>query len=348
MGQLFKKTLILNDIKNKRQVYGIVKVYKNSIFKLYFDLKDANIFKDLTAAVISSNMPIQFIQFKTNKFDISLSEETEIENLVVIILDTQNYPLAASDCEELLLLGYLDTIKNLKKQFKDNFSFNSKFKDRPAETVSEKEPLKEPIQILKDILEEPKIYLTNNKAETKLEETCEEEINSESQSHSDNEFEEINDGLETDKVYIDNDILLREDSTLNDELEIAGENYYEENVLNNFKPVKQFYETIKSELNELFNKHEREAVLEKLIPQSKFCKIMYEEDKYYIVGLIFEDKVPQFICYGVPSFNPNVPPKELKGFSGFIPTNPDNMAELGYWIMYQDADTGETVYPKDE
>lgn len=374
MGQLLKKTLILKDIKTNRQFCGIVKIHKNSIFKIYFDLKNINISENLTAAVISSNMPIQFIQFRANEFNISLAKETALEDIVIIIFSTKSgLAIASSDCENFLLMGYLDTIKNLRKSFEEKFSFNNNNKPiEPVEIVPNKEPLNKSMQTLKEILEQPKIYLDKNNntdnvvifksTEDKLKEAkIELDLKPENQQSAlneiknlfdnkvsiDNNYTEDSSYIKDSSSYIDNDILLREDSTLGDNLKIADDNYYDsEKVLNTEKNIKPFYETIKGELEKLFNEHEHEIILEKIISQSKFCKITYEDKKYYIVGIILEDNVPQFICYGIPTFNPNNPPKELKGFCSYIPTNSNNLQELGYWVMYQDAGTGETIYPE--
>jgi hypothetical protein len=37
------------------------------------------------------------------------------------------------------------------------------------------------------------------------------------------------------------------------------------------------------------------------------------------------------------------PPNEFNGLSQWLPLDPDKPEELGYWIIYQDAESGESV-----
>ena len=104
-----------------------------------------------------------------------------------------------------------------------------------------------------------------------------------------------------------------------------------------------FYQSVREELNALFKKFPPETDLMRNFPESKWVKINYSENKYYVVGLVLEDGREKYICYGVPSTYSKNPPKELKGFCSFIPISIFDLMGKGYWMMFQDATTGACV-----
>lgn len=106
----------------------------------------------------------------------------------------------------------------------------------------------------------------------------------------------------------------------------------------------EFYNLISDQLDELFSRYPREENLEALIDGSKWCKIDSDIDgRYYVVGLIYEDDEVKYICYGVPGNYEIEPPSELKNYSQWLPTDLTSPYSVGYWVMYQDSDTGENV-----
>ena len=90
-----------------------------------------------------------------------------------------------------------------------------------------------------------------------------------------------------------------------------------------------------------------EPALSKIIPESRWAKINYSSDKFYVVGVINENEKEKYICYGVPAKYSAKPPKELKGFCSFVPLSYFDMKGDGYWMMFQSAITGECVKPKE-
>ncbi len=72
---------------------------------------------------------------------------------------------------------------------------------------------------------------------------------------------------------------------------------------------------------------------------SRFARIDYGDGKHYAFGVLYVEGKPRYICYGVPSSDGTMPPKSLRGLSSFIPCGNG----VGYWIMYQDAQTGVSV-----
>ena len=104
-----------------------------------------------------------------------------------------------------------------------------------------------------------------------------------------------------------------------------------------------YYEEVKAELNNLFISFPEETSLRNVVPDSKWVKINYTKDKYYVVGLVYQDGKEKYICYGVPAKFSTEPPKELKGFCSFVPVSVFNLKGDGFWMMFQDAFTGECV-----
>ena len=105
----------------------------------------------------------------------------------------------------------------------------------------------------------------------------------------------------------------------------------------------RYYFSVKDELSRLFLRFPEEQALCRLFPDSRWAKINYADDKFYVVGLIKEDDKEKYICYGVPAVYSQDPPKALKGFCSFIPLSLFDMKGKGYWMMFQDADDGKCI-----
>ena len=101
-----------------------------------------------------------------------------------------------------------------------------------------------------------------------------------------------------------------------------------------------FYSRMKDEIEKVLSSYPKEVTLETMVENSRWVKIDYGEGKYYVFGVIFGGGDAQYICYGVPTQNPNEPPQSMQN-SSFIPAYPEGNA--GYWVMYQDAKTGESI-----
>ena len=104
-----------------------------------------------------------------------------------------------------------------------------------------------------------------------------------------------------------------------------------------------YYQKAKRELEEVFSRFPIEEDLVKIFPESKWCKVYYECEKYYVVGVIKENDEEKYICYGVPATYSPTPPKELKGYCSFIPLSVFALKGEGYWMIFQDAITGECI-----
>lgn len=103
-----------------------------------------------------------------------------------------------------------------------------------------------------------------------------------------------------------------------------------------------FYKRMKAEIEGLLSAYPPAEDLQSVVHGSKWVKISYGDNKFYVFGVIYEGKKPLYICYGVPSANTAAPPESMQGLASFIPSSTES-AESGYWVMYQDANTGASL-----
>ena len=103
-----------------------------------------------------------------------------------------------------------------------------------------------------------------------------------------------------------------------------------------------FYNKMKDEIEGLLSAYPKEDALCALIEESKWVKINYGDDKYYVFGVIYSGGNPQYLCYGVPAEGGANPPESMAGLASFLPANADGSGG-GYWVMYQDAQTGASI-----
>lgn len=105
-----------------------------------------------------------------------------------------------------------------------------------------------------------------------------------------------------------------------------------------------FFDMIKPQVDTLFSKSEHFSLLEQKLENTEWVKVPYasEENDHYILGKIIDSGVVTHICYGVPRASINEkPPVGLEEYSQWLPL--DDETGAGYWVMYQDAKTGENV-----
>ncbi len=109
------------------------------------------------------------------------------------------------------------------------------------------------------------------------------------------------------------------------------------------KENKNFYQELKPQIEKLFAQNKEEEYLEKIFPNSKWVRVALENDDYYVFGLIKSEGSVKYICYGVPGVFQKTPPRELSGFPSWLPLDSQNEEGFGYWLTYQDAESGESV-----
>lgn len=111
-----------------------------------------------------------------------------------------------------------------------------------------------------------------------------------------------------------------------------------------------FYSLIKDQIDDLFERFPRNARLEVLVDNSKWVDIDYEgEGKAYVVGLLYDENgTLEYIAYGVPSTSDIRPPRQIADYSQWLPLDQDQPDGEGYWVMFQNAQTGDSVRLKAE
>jgi len=110
------------------------------------------------------------------------------------------------------------------------------------------------------------------------------------------------------------------------------------------KDIPSFYAKLKNQIDRLFDNNPEEEYLEKIIPNSKWVKVEYEkEGDYYVIGLVYENGDITYLCYGVPGVYQKEAPKELAGYPVWLPLDSEKKDGFGYWLAYQNAETGESI-----
>ncbi|MBQ8427141.1 MAG: hypothetical protein IJX16_05220 [Clostridia bacterium] len=104
-----------------------------------------------------------------------------------------------------------------------------------------------------------------------------------------------------------------------------------------------YYLTVKNELDEVFCKFPPDKELNAFFADSRWARVKYADNKYYVVGVVKEYGKEKYICYGVPSKYSPEPPETLKDCSAFIPLSVFDLKGDGYWMMFQDAITGNCI-----
>jgi len=106
----------------------------------------------------------------------------------------------------------------------------------------------------------------------------------------------------------------------------------------------EFLLSVETQINELLNTYEEEYALEELIPFSKFVKVDLEKNgNYYIFGVIYENDIIKYIVYGLPGEYNIKPEDEYANYYQFLPLSKENPMGYGYYLIYQEAETGEQV-----
>lgn len=99
----------------------------------------------------------------------------------------------------------------------------------------------------------------------------------------------------------------------------------------------RFFDKIADKIEKLFSENEKDEELNSLIPDSRWARVK-TDDGWYVVGVVGEPS--EFICYGIPGDDPSDPPEEDEGCRQWIEVEKGGR---GYWMMYQSAETGETL-----
>ena len=105
-----------------------------------------------------------------------------------------------------------------------------------------------------------------------------------------------------------------------------------------------FIDEISGQMDLLFEKYPVDEILTEIIPNSKWVRVDYNnEKKYYVVGLIYENDKVRYVCYGIPAKWTEKPPKDFNESAQWLPIDLAEPQGDGYWLTYQDATNGELI-----
>lgn len=102
-----------------------------------------------------------------------------------------------------------------------------------------------------------------------------------------------------------------------------------------------FLNEIVEQLDIMFEQNPPDDMLNSIIPNSRFVKVVTESP--YVLGVIYEDQMLKYIAYGVPGKYNDLPPIDLGQHYQWLPLNPRDVMSDGYFMIYQDALTGSLV-----
>jgi len=138
--------------------------------------------------------------------------------------------------------------------------------------------------------------------------------------------------------------LISEENNLKDEP--IKEDNDDESLSEKIENTDNFFEMIKPSIDKLFDENEHFLELEEKLDGTEWVKVPFagEDSDHYILGKIKEGDVVTYICYGMYAKNKTkLPPENLKEFCQWLPLNADDEDSDGYFVMYQDAITGENI-----
>ena len=105
--------------------------------------------------------------------------------------------------------------------------------------------------------------------------------------------------------------------------------------------LKSFYEIVAPKLEEIFEINPPCEELNNLVPSSRWATIVVSESEKYYVGIIYENMQVKFIAYAVDGIYSPTPPSRLEQNAQWLPSNSLFPEKNGYWLMFQNAETGE-------
>lgn len=102
-----------------------------------------------------------------------------------------------------------------------------------------------------------------------------------------------------------------------------------------------FYKRMCAEVENLLATYPPMEELCAAIDGSKWVKISYGDNSFYAFGVIFSEGTPKYICYAIPAQSDSSPPASMQGLASFLSVKTQH--GVGFWVMYQDADTGASI-----
>ena len=175
---------------------------------------------------------------------------------------------------------------------------------------------------------------------------------------------------ETDYEFVSNNLeYINVNMTLDNDMDIGRENYVIKNSCENENNIQEiilskdddidsgvdfimqnlnknansdnYYSQIKENLDKFLNSHPKNEELENKVWGSKWVKVNGDYD--YSVGVIFEDNVPSIIAYAIPYEDFSQIDTENLKFGEWLKISEKDNENRGYFIYYQNAQTGEML-----
>ncbi|MBQ8291104.1 MAG: hypothetical protein IJX88_01155 [Clostridia bacterium] len=107
-----------------------------------------------------------------------------------------------------------------------------------------------------------------------------------------------------------------------------------------------YYQSVKAEIEELFNAHPRDDTLKGAFSCSDWVRVKGNKDKpEYLVGVVFDGNKAKYVCYALYAENKDAPPEEIKDVCAYVPASPFK-GSGGYFVIFQSAATGECIKPR--
>lgn len=126
--------------------------------------------------------------------------------------------------------------------------------------------------------------------------------------------------------------------------ESANESLAEAQTSNEKEFAGEFFANISEQLDELLTSYPLDDELNAIVPDAKFVKIADSETgESYVLGVISQDGSPRYLAYGIPSTYDSEPPDSMKGKCQWLPTDITDPLSDGYYIIYQDTQTGDLI-----
>ena len=110
------------------------------------------------------------------------------------------------------------------------------------------------------------------------------------------------------------------------------------------KTYSNFYDKLSGQIQKMFDTNESFEVLNEIFPNSKFCKVNFDDGSgYYAFGIIYDEGQAKYLCYGMPAQKDDAPPKEFAELYQWLPVDTSSEDGDGFYMMYQDAETGKNI-----
>ena len=95
-----------------------------------------------------------------------------------------------------------------------------------------------------------------------------------------------------------------------------------------------YYKEVRERLQEALKKYPADERLKGAFPQSEWVL-----SEVALLGVIYEEGLPRYLCVAVE--NTGEPPEEMKDVCALVPAAP--ASDVTFWVVFQDADTGDYV-----